>query len=104
MARYAYLTRMERAVTVRYDDFLHVPSQVFERVFDHLEISDDESPLAFSRTNLVHPLGKPDKQTGPKKVLTKREPSFERWHEKSRRTFRDICGDEMRKNGCELPF
>ena len=104
MARYAYLTRMERAVTVRYDDFLHVPSQVFERVFDHLEISDDESPLAFSRTNLVHPLGKPDKQTGPKKVLTKREPSFERWHEKSRRTFKDICGDEMRKNGYELPF
>jgi len=104
MARYAYLTRKERAVAVRYDDFLQVPSQVFERVFDHLGISHDESPLAFSRTNLVHPLGEPDKQTDPRKVLTKREPSFERWHEKSRRTFKDICGDEMRKNGYALPF
>lgn len=104
MNRYRYLLEDSTAVVVRFDDFLSSPGRELARIFKHLDIRGDDSPEKFAVSNVVHPLGAQDRKGDPRRMLQKRQRPFSSWCEKQRAVFKDTCGNEMERNGYEVPF
>ncbi len=101
--RYDYLRRHDRAVTVRFEDFLADDAGTFERIFAHVGLPSSPRSAAFTSSTLVHPLGAPTTTADPRSVLAGRPSPWEAWSDDERATFRRVCGDAMALLDYPLP-
>ena len=102
--RYQYLQSCDRAVVVRFEDFVADGSATFERLVASLGLDADPAPAEFTSTTLVHPGDQPTARVDARSALERRRPSYEDWTVEERRIFVDICGEAMATLGYEIPF
>jgi hypothetical protein len=103
--KYKYFIDLPAAVTVRHEDMVTEPGQVFQKIFSFLGIENHPASLSFVQTNLVHPLDMPDQNVAEvRKVFSSREPGYVQWTCEQKNTFKTICSEAMRGAGYEVPF
>jgi hypothetical protein len=103
--RYAYLSELEAAITVRQEDLLAHPEETLGDIQRFIGIEPSPRPAAFARTTLVHPLDEPTRTTaGVAGELSRRQPAYSEWSVDERERFRMICGPAMQRLGYEIPF
>lgn len=102
--RYAYLNDWDRAVVVRFDDFVEDPVLVFEGVVRHAGLTPNPAPAQFAASRTIRPLGGADEKSSPKDVLRSRPPAYRDWTTEQRDIFATICGREMAILGYSIPF
>jgi hypothetical protein len=101
---YRYLTRWEKATSLRQEDLLAYPDGEFRRIFDFLGIGNEPGPAEYARSTLVHPLGQPTEKADVREALSKRKPGYTDWTQEQMSTFRGICGEAMQELAYEIPF
>lgn len=101
---FEYLRAHERAVTVRHEELVMDTERAFERICSHLEIPFDPEPVAYARSTIVHPLGKPTTQGDPREEYARRRRGYLDWSEEQRSIFRNLCSGAMESLGYEMPF
>lgn len=102
--RYDYLDRDEMSFTVRHQNFLHHPKELFDNLFSWLGIIHSSQPAIFSSSNIVHPLGCPTRQGSIIEELKNRPPPGLQWNADERDIFCRICGEAMEKLGYPVVF
>jgi hypothetical protein len=102
---YAYISDCTAAMQVRHEDLINKPKHVFHAIFKFIDIDYSENSFDFARNVLLHPLDQPT-QTGidVKRVFECRQPGYITWTDEQRRTFKEICGEAMKKCGYTIPF
>ena len=72
--RYEYLRGHERALAMRFEQFLDDPAAALSAIFAHLGLPDEPGPALFAGGHVLHPLGGQSLTTDPKTVLRVRPP------------------------------
>ena len=98
-----FLRSDDRAITVRFEDFLLDPKSVLTRIYSHLSLPYEEDPVRFAESTLIHPLDQETTPAIPAAVLGLRSPAYPQWSSLERQTFRDICSDAMKLLGYDMP-
>ena len=102
---YRYLTELPQCCCLTQEALLHDPQKLFSRLFDFLGIPDHPGAADYARTTLVHPLDKDTRtNTDARKTLSEREPPYKHWTQEQKTIFKNICADQMRELGYEIPF
>jgi hypothetical protein len=102
--RFAYLNTLREAITVRHEDFVNEPEQVFRRIFEHIGVPYHPVPTEYAQHTLVHPLA--DKTVSVidvRQALSQRASPYETWNEMQRTTFKETCGHAMALTGYAMP-
>jgi hypothetical protein len=102
--RYEYLRRHERAICVRFDNFVENSQEVCDRLFEHLALPTETAPATLSGGTIFHPLDGPTQAANPKSVFAQREPAYTSWEAVERNTFKKLCGKAMDLLEYEIPF
>lgn len=91
---------------VKYEDIKSNPTSSFLRIFNFLQIENNQGPLQYYRENLVHPLNNKTNQKvyNAQKIIDDRRPVYETWDNEKKRVFKDICGTKMKELNYEIPF
>jgi len=103
MERYSYLED-RKALVVRFEDFAEQPENVLSRTLDYLGLWQESSVVAYAKSNVIHPLDQPDMEASPKEMLNSRPEAYQGWTHEQKKSFKEICGDMMKKHGYEVPF
>lgn len=93
---YDYLRHDDRAIAVRFEDFLEDPKDVLSRICLHVGLPYEDSVAHFAATHLIHPLDQETALVNPRSALGSREPAQQHWSAEQKQTFRDICSEAMR--------
>lgn len=102
---YDYLREHERAVTVRFEDFVGDAEAELARVIEALGLPADDGPARYASSTMVHPLERRDTvRADPRSELAKREPAYASWTSAERETFKRRCGASMARLGYDVPF
>jgi hypothetical protein len=104
ISRYNYLINDNRAVTIRFEDFVNDPEQALRLVYKHLGLEFDKNSVQFLKTNIIHPLDQNDKIVNPKNEFSKRPPPYLEWSDNQRDIFKRVCSEAMLIAGYEIPF
>lgn len=103
--KYAHLTELDAALSIKQEDLLQNPKAIFDAIADFLGIPRNDGPANYAENTLVHPLDKATQhETSARSALSQRPPGFENWTADQRMQFKAICGDAMEKAGYEIPF
>ena len=103
--KYDYFFNMPEAFTLRQEDLLEKPVELFKRIQDFLQVPYEDAPAKYSQTTLVHPLDESTQQdVDATDVLKSRPPPHAAWSQEQKEIFKDICSEGMNKLGYEIPF
>jgi hypothetical protein len=102
--RYEFLRHHDRAIAIRFEDFLNDPDTELRRILSHIQLPYEEGPIRFASNTLVHPLDQPTESANPRSVLSLRAPAHQYWSSTEKRIFRDVCSPAMDLLGYEIPF
>jgi hypothetical protein len=102
--RYEYLRHHDRALTVRFEDFLNNTEQIFKNIYEHLGLSPNPKPVEYASSTLVHSLNHPTKKISPVKEFAHRKNAYAEWDDAQKFTFKKLCSKAMEKLCYEIPF
>jgi len=103
--KFKFFEESEDSAHIYYEQLLENPDLFFDKIFDSLSIPKDSSPAKYARGNLIHPLNQKDKRgVDAAKILKSRSEPHEKWTDKEKQLFIDICSDEMQYHGYKIPF
>ena len=104
IAKYAYLTKLDCAITIRHENLLANPEEEYDRIFTFLGISYSAECINYAKSTIVHPLDQETRRGNARSVLSKRRNAYQTWSERQRIAFKAICAPTMNQLGYELPF
>lgn len=102
--RYKYLLNDDRAVVIRFEDFVNNPERELRLVFNHLGLNFDNNSVLFLKENVVHPLDQKDQPANPEKVFSVRQLPYFEWTQNQKDTFKRVCSEAMVASGYMIPF
>ncbi len=98
------LEEQAAVVTVRHDDLLQRPEELFERVFTELGLDQYPEPAHHARNTPSHPTQEVDDGETIAEHFEAREAAHETWNDEQKRIFIDTCGKAMQELGYDIPF
>lgn len=103
---FIYLTEYPAAMTLRHQDLVDRPEEVFRDIFKFLGLPDHPSAAKYCLTNQVHPLEacQPVTHVDVKIRMTTRLPASDKWNDCQKSIFREACQEAMTAMGYHIPF
>lgn len=101
--KYTYVSSYAQALKVRHEDLVSNPNDLFSKIFLFLGFANNDGPIDFVKSTLVHPLDKStEKGIDAVKIIADREDPSERWTMEQKEIFKSICGKCMVDNGYSI--
>ncbi len=94
----------EAVVTVRHEDLLTQPAELFTRVFTELGLDHSSAPAEHATNTASHPTHEVAEGESIAKHFEGRDAAHESWTDEQKRIFTNTCGKAMRELGYDIPF